>query len=398
MSHFIDVFFKKWSLYILEVTLLFVMLLPIHYYYGTALGYYIIVAALATALFQSLLKWKGSLYIAMAAMPLVAYVGLISGYPLFVAILVSLIFFWRNTILYMKKPANEGQLLLITLLFGVPYYLLFDEPAIVWFVLGQLILIAVVKVLSISFLTYQRGEQRRKYLTTSFLFLVVCSGLSLVAVSIYPYVFRLVQAASLFIISIIGWLLSPLFYLVDLIEVNMDDAPTDQSAVEFEQQEDNFPFDEGWAGGTEYYIIIAWVIGIVVLALFLAFIIRNVKQRNKVENVSYKMESLEEPSPKRKGTRSSRHDDRSLNNIRKSFFSLQKTLARYGYYREASETAEDWLANLPLTATNKNSVLATYQSVRYGYQKPTKEQIKAYNHAVKELKKEAKENNKNKAG
>lgn len=398
MNTFQENIFNKWSLYLLEMSLLFLAVWPVHYYYEVSFLSYFLTAAAAVLLFQCLFLLHSSPYLHLLGLPLLVFLSYAFGYPLFVAMLLGLLLYWRNTALFRNYLLSAEKNALFAILIGAPGYLLVGENTLGWMLLIHVLLALLVKLVSVSNAAFTDAESRRSYLQSSFLAIAVCGILSLGLVYLYPYFLRMVNGALYLFVVIAGWAASPLFYLMERLEVDMTGGPEDESSVEFRtEDEETFPaFEQTGAPGSEYYPIISWVAGAAVLLFLLIYIIKKVRERRPPEKDAYELFPLQEQEKPEFKEKRNRRQEQALPVVRKLFLQLQQRLYKLDYVRAPAQPVSEWMEELPLDKKHMKTVDHMYQQVRYGNKEPRSEELRRYKEAVKLLKKEIQEKAKEK--
>ncbi|WP_026690788.1 DUF4129 domain-containing protein [Alteribacter aurantiacus] len=372
----------------LEMMFVYLLLFPI---YMDTIGFPPLLPFFITVTFGALLYgvtiWRAKKpWHASYAIPIVVGLSMLTGFHISIALFLGFVLFWRVTVhLSEDMEGSEMKVLFFTIFTGLFYYVWLQQAplrhVLILFVMGQffatVITLATVNTLNAS----GSGQKKRHFKYVGALLLGIASlgfGAALftpVLTSVFLFLVRTITAA-------VGWILSPILFLfasitpTDVPEESL--PPMGEELVPDDEEYIPINVDETFIGSMTFY----WILAATLLLLAFLYVMRNLRTKQRtIEKEDYQDTSIT-PSTSDNGWTWFKNKVKPKHEIRRSFLKLEMALGKKGYGRMYPQTAEEWLATIPVDPEEKEHLTTTYQRVRYGKEEITSEDKRAFHQTV----------------
>ncbi len=332
------------------------------------------------------------------SLPFVFGIGILVGFHPFIALLLALAIYWRVYVSTRNDTeGNEIRIFLLTLLVGCIYYVAFQHAPYQTLVLilttvqffGALLVITLSNMTRSSVHT----EHKKHHVRWTMIILLSVGTLALAAGVFAPLFTKAILFLTRMVTIGIGFLFSPILYLFSLM--NIYDQPLEEESMdEGEKGKDEeilfheVDVDETFIGSMTFYWILSSILLIIVFIILIKKVKNETSQKMQIEAFDEQLITLQ---PSTSSWKNFKNHLIPNHEVRRQFYKFESTLAKKGAGRKASQTAEDWLSSLPADSSDKETVLQTYDKVRYGNKEVSSQERAHFKKAIRNIMKRVKD-------
>lgn len=345
---------------------------------GFAVGFYLIVKAF----FKSQLKY---MHLLLIAIPMFLIAILLGFTPIQSATLSGFLA-WR-LISHEKDPELESEMyfvstsaLLVLLAYLTAHYgQLPNVNVLVWMLIVQVLFLVIGRL--VYNLDLKFGDQvLTKKIQTTLVILLITFGLASIVQLIFPMIRNVFYLVVNSVISVLMFLLSPIFNWAESIEPAEKEGEIEESDWERNQegQEEYTPLDGEMMITSEHLLIASLII---IAVIIVVLILKNKDQLlSKIQFHKETSDLVLESSRVNEKKLWKRHNTQKApqNDIRKAFYKLEKWAGQKGVGRYHDESIDEWLIRYELNELIDESAVDIYKNVRYGQYSVEPSQKKRY--------------------
>ncbi|SES64225.1 hypothetical protein SAMN05216389_101212 [Oceanobacillus limi] len=370
-------FVKAAYSFISEALIIFLLILPVLYFYDEVIPYwgYLGIAFLACFLFSfiSIKNLSNTLYLIAAPILLVLFMFI--GLPIFLSFIVTALWIWRYV--WMRSGMvliHPVSYISFTILLSLMMLLVTKESYIIVYLLVQFFVIVFGN--SLSHIVEMKRDERKQvnYGMGLYFFLALIIG----SISAYwilqrPIVYSLLTGAMDFVFSVVGRFVGLFQFLEDQkFGEDKEQLEIDNGTAASFGADPNQPgplSGDRISSGSNWI----WLVLAIITLLFLTYLWKKRKifvRKQKLNNEDSVTVHQKENNTKSSFKRKRRRFTEPQHVIRKLVYRFEKKTLHTKYERKSFETLEDWLNRIGVT-----SYLHAYQKVRYGEQPVSEQEI-----------------------
>ncbi|UCZ52430.1 DUF4129 domain-containing protein [Bacillus shivajii] len=372
--------FSRWMYFLIEITFIYVFVHALYIFNGSFpyIIEFLVLCTIAAATYRLIIGKTNSVKLTAVAVPFIFLLGVLLNFEVYASALLSVLLFWRVLTLYEDPEQDrETKLFFLTFGFALVFYLLFyqlhSNYAFLVIIFIQFFHVLLYKsTISIFKASGQNDEvsPRIKWVVGG---LFTLSGLSVLIGMLYPAVKAVFLFGASLVAHISYTVAQPIFYFFGFLQP--EDQELDIAEGDYEEGLDNFmeemrqtDVEDTFIGSMSFY----WILLSILLIIAFIYILKmkwNFEKKSDAGNLTSDISV--KPEKKRSFIEQLTKRFLTKNDVRKWLYELEVVAAKYGYGRGYSETLAEWLFRLPLEDSVKQTILNTYQSVRYA-DKPVK--------------------------
>lgn len=397
---------QSWFRYGFEGLLLYLFFIPfyIHLDQLPPMIPYVIIYLLSAFLLFFLFKNRSISYVVLfTAIPVFAAFAWILGFPLLLAVGLSVVCCWRIAVhfFHFTNPLEEvSEFALFLWVFVLALFLYIFLPSYAYHD-GILVIVMLQFVWLLGMKMFQRladsgaSGQRQMFFRWGSGALIGLMALSAFFLLLYPVVKWVFFTGFGLFARMIGTILAyPIDWLVSRLYSNADPDKLShvfENGNEHQQQMKTFQQHHDASSSSP----IEWIFWGLVICAFIFVFMKFYRKRTELKNASDRNPEPESFHVAMKGSKRKRRREKPPEDkVRRRFYQLQNSLAQKEYGRRASESVSDWFARLDFPASEKATVADAYRKVRYGGEILSEKEQGNYEQAVKTLIQKAKERKK----